>query len=188
LRDERDERRESEHHVARVSMLALGAVHAAADLELSEPGRLEAHDARADRAEGVEPLRAGPLLLAALDVPGGDVVHAGDPRECGERLGFGRPPDPAADHHADLGLVIDPGRFGRQHDGVAVADHGGGRLEEDQRLLGNHVSELRRVLAVVPSDGDDFSRPRDGHRAAPSRLGRSCKRVAKSAGAPEAAP
>ena len=45
---------------------------------------------------------------------------------------------------------------------VAGADHRGVRLEEQHRLGGHLVAELRRVLAVVAADADDLRARDDG--------------------------
>ena len=58
---------------------------------------------------------------------------------------------------ADLAFVLDPGRSRGQDDCFAFPDHARGRLQEDERLLWNFISELLCVLAVVASDADDFS-------------------------------
>jgi len=150
-----------------VPALTLDAVHPTADLELPEPYDRQRREARADRAERIKPFRAGPLLVASLQVAGGDVVHAGDASDGGERLRLAHAADTGADHDADLRFVLDPRRFGRQHDRVAVADHGRGWLEEDQRVFRDHVPELRCVLAVVAPDADDLPRPCDGHVPTP---------------------
>jgi len=167
LRSERDQGGQPEHHVMGVPPLPLDAVHATAHLELRESDLLERDHAWTQRAERVEPLGAGPLLLAPLQVAGGDVVQTGDARQRGERLRLRDPADALADHDGDLRLVLDPCRLGWQHDRVAVPDDCRGRLEEEQRLLGNDIAELRRVLAVVASHAHDLSRPRDGHLPGP---------------------
>ncbi len=41
-------------------------------------------------------------------------------------------------------------------DGVAGADHGGGRLEEGERDVGHLVAEFTGVLGVVAAEGDDL--------------------------------
>ena len=41
--------------------------------------------------------------------------------------------------------------------GLTVPDHARGRLEKDQRLLGNLVAQLLGVLAIVAADANDFS-------------------------------
>ncbi len=41
----------------------------------------------------------------------------------------------------------------------AIADHGRGRLEEEQRLLGHDVAELPGVLEVVAAHADDLAWP-----------------------------
>src|SRR2546422_8264357 len=56
------------------------------------------------------------------------------------------PPQPLPDHHPDLALEVHLRRFGRQHDGRAVPDHRGGRLQERSE---EHTSELQSRLHLV---------------------------------------
>src|SRR5256886_11010664 len=88
LRDEGNKRENGKHHVGRAAVLALFAIHPADHLELVESARVHGHDAGPDRAERVEPLRPGPLLLGPLQVPRGDVVDARDPGDARARLAF----------------------------------------------------------------------------------------------------
>jgi hypothetical protein len=45
---------------------------------------------------------------------------------------------------------------GRVGDLVAGADHGGGRLEEGERCVGDLVPQFARVLRVVAAEGHDL--------------------------------
>nr|BFE68392.1 hypothetical protein GCM10020092_016930 [Actinoplanes digitatis] len=62
-----------------------------------------------------------------------------------------------ADHHGQLGLVLDLVRLRRDPDRVVRADHRGGRLDEDQRLLRHLVAQLGGVLGVVAADADHLA-------------------------------
>lgn len=188
LRGVGDECREPECHVAGVSMLPFDAVHAAPDFEIGEARRAHGHHPWADRAERIEPLGPGPLRLAALQIARGHVVDAGDAGDGGQRLGCARAADPPAEHDPDFGFVLDPGGLRRQDDRVAVADHGGGRFEEEQRLLRDYIPKLRRVVVVIPPDADDLSGPRDGHVDRSLRSGEQMHSFSKSGDTPEAAP
>src|SRR2546430_1874998 len=168
LRDEGNKRENGKHHVGRAAVLALLAVHPAEHLELVESARVHGHHAGPDGAEGVEPLRPGPLLIGPLQVPRGDVVHAGDPGNARARLPFRGAPQRTSDDDADLALEVHLLRFGRQRDCRAVSDHGRGRLEEQQRFAGHRIPELGGVIAVIPPDPDDLARSRNTHERASS--------------------
>jgi hypothetical protein len=78
-----------------------------------------------------------------------------------ERVVLGHAPGLRADDDAELGLVVDLGRLGRQHDGIAVADQRVGPLREQQRRLREVLAALGRVVAVVEPDADDLAGTRD---------------------------
>ena len=157
-RDEGQDGGDGEHHVRGAAALALHAVHAAAHLEARQvESGADLEHPRADRAERVEALGARPLPVGVLQVAGRHVVDADDARHRRARRRLVRGREPRADHHADFALVLDAPRGGRQHDRLAVADHGGGRLQEEQRALGHRVAELGGVRAVVSADADDFA-------------------------------
>ena len=89
LGDVGDQRRQPEDQLAGAALLARLAVDGAGDLQV---GRVEAQagqvglDPRADRAEGVEALGAGPLPVALLHVPLGDVVADRVAEDAGQGL------------------------------------------------------------------------------------------------------
>src|SRR6266508_5361480 len=94
--DVRDQGRYVEDHVLGTAELAYLLVDLAAHLEV---GRVQLRlDPRADRAERVEALRAGPLRVGALQVAGGHVVGAGVTEHRGHRLVAA---DPAGALHSD---------------------------------------------------------------------------------------
>src|SRR3954447_13779594 len=128
----------------------------------------------AHRAVGVQRLADQPLLVDALQVPGGEVV---DDRVAPDVVERPLPADAApaaADDHAQLGLVV---QFLRHPvvrvDVVERAGDRGGGLREDHRRLGQRLgavgavvagaAELHDVFAVVLADGEDVPpRHRDG--------------------------
>ena len=112
------------------------------------------HHQRAHRAERVEPLGARELLLLALDVPGGDVVQARVAEDAEARLGGAHAGERAADHDAELGLVMDLLRLLGAADRLLWAHHRRRGLHEDERDGGDLGPELLRVGPVVPPDAD----------------------------------
>ncbi|GAA3295706.1 hypothetical protein GCM10020295_23540 [Streptomyces cinereospinus] len=131
---------------------------------LSVDGQLDGQVARfqaglhpgPERAGGVEALGPGPLLLAPLDVAGGDVVGAGVAEDDVLDPLAGDLTAHPADHDGQLGLVVEFLGEGGVLDLVAVADHRGGRLEEGERGVGGLVAQLTRVFGVVAAEGDDL--------------------------------
>ena len=126
-------------------------------------------DPRAERAEGVHALGAGPLAVAALQVASRDVV--GDRVAEDDLLGLlgldvlAHP----ADDHRELALEADLGRQRRRDDDrVAGADDGRVGHEEHHRLGRELVAHLGGVVGVVAPDADDLA-PRD-HRREQSHL------------------
>jgi hypothetical protein len=155
-RDVFDQRRDAEHHLARLPRLADVAVHAGLDAHVV--GVQVGLDPRPERARPVEPLRARPLIVGLLQVAERDVVPACVPEDVLERLlGTDVPRDPS-DHDGQLPLVVDPAADRQQPDRVPGTDHGGRGLEEHQRLLGHLHPELGRVRCVVLPDADDLRR------------------------------
>ena len=61
-----------------------------------------------------------------------------------------------ADDDANLALVFDLLRLRRKTNRLAGLDDRRGRLEEDERFLGDLVAKLLGVVAVVAPDTDDF--------------------------------
>jgi hypothetical protein len=62
----------------------------------------------------------------------------------------------AADLHGELGLRVDVRRLRRDRDRLARPDERVRELAEDERLGRQVVSELRRVIRIVPPDADDL--------------------------------
>ena len=103
-----DDRRDAEEHVGRRRPLHDLAVHEALDPQRLRVGHLVGSDQRrAHRAERVERLAAGPLAVAELEVPGGDVVEAGVAEDVVERLGLGDPARRPPDDDGELRLEVD---------------------------------------------------------------------------------
>ncbi len=162
-RDERHDRRDVGHqlahredHVAGGGHLAQLSVDGTGDQRV---GRLELGlDPRAERAESVEALAARPLPVGDLQVARRHVVGDGVTEDVTVgRLG-GDPTAALADDHRQLGLVLDLLRLGRQADGLALADDGAGRLEEQQRQLRDGGVVFGGVGGVIASDADDLAR------------------------------
>ncbi|EGJ74509.1 putative 2-keto-4-pentenoate hydratase/2-oxohepta-3-ene-1,7-dioic acid hydratase [Streptomyces sp. Tu6071] len=163
LGDVDDEVLDRAQHVARAPELALLAVHRALEREV---GRVEIRlDPGAERAGAVEALGAGPLLLAALGVAGGDVVGTGVAEDHVLGAFAGHLAAHAADHDGEFRLVRQLLGEGGVRDRVAGAAHGGGGLEEGDRVLGDLVAHLLGVLRVVAADGHDLAGQRGRQQA-----------------------
>ncbi len=80
------------------------------------PRRVDRDDARTHGAEGVEAFRPCPLLVAALQVAGSHVVHAGDSRDRRFRLRYRGTTQRSLKDDADLSFIFHLDRFGRQDD------------------------------------------------------------------------
>ena len=61
-----------------------------------------------------------------------------------------------ADLDGQLGLGVDVGGLGREHDRRAGADQRVVELAEEQRLGRRVVAQFRGVLRIVPADADDL--------------------------------
>src|SRR5574341_228650 len=170
---------DAEGHVRGLAMLSELTVHAAANLQPAQVSQvLDRHDPRANGAEGVEALGPGPLPVRFLEVSGGDVVGAGDAADAAQGRTLAHPVESDADHHRDLAFVLHLVRLRRQHDGLPVPDHRGGRLEKDERLLGHGVAQLLGVLGIVAADADDLGRRDDsGHGLAPGGVRTQANRM-----------
>src|SRR2546429_531072 len=60
-------------------------------------------------------------------------------------------------------FVLAPADAGRQPDWIARSDHRRPRLDEDERLGGERLAALGRMILVVQPDAHDFRR-RDGRK------------------------
>ena len=124
---------------------------------------------RADRAKGVERLPPHPLAVGELEVPRGHVVET---EVAGHRLERGldrSTADAFADDDAELRLVVDLVRHGRDHDRLAGPDQGIRPLREQQRRGGQLRPLFLRMVAVVQADADDLLGPIDGESHAARR-------------------
>ena len=135
-------------------------------------------------AEGVEALGARILHVLRLQLARGDVVEAGDAEHVVHRVGGLDVRGALADHHRHLGFVLDAAGPRRNPDLVVGTDHRALRLEEHQRLGGQLLVHLGRVILVVQADADDDRRhhrrekPMRRRRRAPARPIRSRRTVA----------
>ena len=116
------------------------------------------HDRRSDGTERVVALAPQPLVThAQLLLPRGHIVGAAVAGDVIERVVVGDVLPAAADHDAQLRLVIEVAHAGRSHDVVVRADDGVVQLGEQDGAGGRLVAELARVLTVVASDADDLA-------------------------------
>ncbi len=157
LRDVDDQVLDGVDHLAGAAQLALLAVDGELHGEVVGTGEVQVglHPG-AERAGAVEALGPGPLLLAALDVTGGDVVGAGVAEDHVLDALAGHLPAHAADDDGQLGLVVQLLRERRVLDLVTRTDDRGGRLEEGERGLGHLVAQLPRVFRVVAAERHDL--------------------------------
>ena len=68
--------------------------------------------------------------------------------------------DPAAalaDHHHQLGFMLDLLGLRRQEDGLLGADHRGGRFEEEQGHIGYLGIVFFGMLDIIAPDADDLA-------------------------------
>ena len=130
-------------------------------------------DRRPERTRGVEPLAAEPLLLAALQVAGGDVVGAGDAQDRAPGLAGSGALQPVAQHDRDLPFVLDPLALGRQHDQRVGTDDRGDGLEEDHRLGRDRLPALLGMIPEVEADAHDLAR--SGNGRAETHVGRDAR-------------
>src|SRR5512143_3463121 len=141
-------------HLPCIAVLADLAVHEAADGRF---GRVEiGDDPRPQRGERVEPLGACILHVLHLEVARGHVIDAGvseDVRRCVLLLHVLRFP---ADHHRELRLVIHALRLRRVDDLPPRIVQRGGRLEKQERLPGDRLPHLARVVPVIEAHRDDL--------------------------------
>jgi len=78
----------------------------------------------------------------------------------GHALGRDAAADPS-DHDGELALVVEVLGLGRVHDRLERTDHGGVRLEEQQRVLRHRIAQFRCVLGVVAPDPNDLAARND---------------------------
>src|SRR6266849_1771626 len=74
-----------------------------------------------------------------------------------------------ADYDGQLAFMLDALRIWSEHDGLFRTDDGRRRLEEQERLFGDFVAELRGVGGIVAADADNFAgrnRRDQAHRGA----------------------
>ncbi len=135
------------------------ARHGGPDGERAEVDAIGSHEARADRAEGVEALAERELAERRLELgPAPRHVVEGAVRADGRaRRGAAGPADARSEDERQLALVVGPRLLARDHDGRAVADQGRRVLGEDDRNLGDVELRLLGVVAVVQADADHLA-------------------------------
>lgn len=112
----------------------------------------------AEGAAGVEALAEGPLGRGELQRAGGHVVGARVAQHVGQRVRLGDVAACAADHEAQLGLVVAGAvlRGARDVDGGwEGARQGGARLGEEDGRGGQRQVGFLRVVAVVEAQAAD---------------------------------
>src|SRR5690625_4218090 len=153
-----DQGRHRVHHLGRPALLPQLAVHPGAHGEVrgievhreEGPGGAGGVEGLATRPGGV-----GTLSGAGRDVVGGGVAEHVVQRALGRHV-LGHP----GDDDGELGLVVHLGGVGGNDDGVVRAGHRGVRLEEEQRLVGHLVAQLRGMVGIVASHAHHLG-PRD---------------------------
>src|SRR5207245_10414239 len=131
-RDVADEMGDPEDHLGGGRGLAPDAVDERLDRELFG---LEARDdARTAWTERVESLGPRELDIRLLQIPGRDVVHAGEAEDVLESPLLRNEVCFTADHDTDLPLVVDALARSRQPDRLARGEDGRGGLEKKERL------------------------------------------------------
>ena len=131
-----------------------------ADAQVVRVGNLVGSDQLgSDRRERVEGLAGHPLFarLVELPVAGGDVVADGVAADILEGSLPRNMPPLSADHHDELGLIVDLLAHSGQDDGRTMADQGGRVLAEEHRFRRYRHAALGRVVAIVQPDADDLA-------------------------------
>ena len=117
------DREDIKGHVPCIAVLPLVSIHPADDLQLFERREFcQRHDARARRAERVEPLGPCPLAVGALEIPCSDVIDASDARNRVTGGGSVRPAQRLAYNDADLSFVLDLLRRPRESNRITIGD------------------------------------------------------------------
>jgi hypothetical protein len=154
---------ERENKITRVAGLSELAVNASFDGN-SGPGieLIAAHDERADWAERIKTLTAGPLSVFFLQIAGGDVVHDCITENASTNVEIdGWTETTAANNDAEFAFVIHALGNARTNNNTARRKQRRRGLEKDEGLGGNVVTEFGGMSAVIAPDANDFSR---GHR------------------------
>src|SRR2546423_2095764 len=179
LTDVADEGRHVEDQLARRAALLGLAVHLEPELEIVYVADLVGRgEKRPERREGIAALALHPLA-PTLELEGAlrviVVQHVpGDVAQGGVAVDI---PGAATDDDRQLHLPIDFGGALRDHHVVIRPADRAGRLEEDDRLFGNFLTGLARVIPIVETDADDLAGPAQG-RAQPHPLRHDGRRAA----------
>ena len=135
------------------------------------------------RTERVVALCACPLPFALAEVARRQVVRARVAEDRGLRRFLVGVPHEAVDHDGQLGLMFQDRNVPRFPDRILGADHRGGRLQREQRLLGDREADRFGDRWVVQADGDHLRRkdwreqPAVGQRrAVPREAQPACRR------------
>ena len=157
-----DQREAVEDQVLRVRVLAQLVVHPGAQAQaVGIADLVGSRDPGPDRAVRVERFPHRPRRNAELPVAHADVVHD---QVAGDRLVRAGARDvaaAAADHEAELALVIERLRDARHVHGIARTRHAGRLLVEDDRELRCLESGLGDVVGVVEADRKELWRAQD---------------------------
>ena len=138
-------------------------IHARHKLERLDIGDLvHQHQRRAAGREGVERLPGRPLARQHLDIARADIVEGHCARDIRERRVGGDLFAAPADHHRQLGLVVDLLADARQDDRAVGTGQRVAELREEDRHLGHFEAGLGRVLAIVQPEADNLVGIGDG--------------------------
>src|SRR2546423_13302054 len=161
LTDVADEGRHVEDQLARRAALLGLAVHFEPELEIVHVADLVGRgEKRPERREGIAALALHPLA-AALELEGAlrVIVVQHVPGDVAQRLVALDVRRPAAPHDGQPDLPAALGRALRDHHVVIWPADRAGRLEEDDRLFGNFLTGLARVIPIIETDAYDLARP-----------------------------
>src|SRR6266478_1700738 len=162
--DHCDQLGDAEDELVGTRILHHSAVQAALNAQPVGPRRhgIGRHQPGAERPGGIEILAHRPLRRAQLKIANRRIVEQGVARNVIEGSVALDAASSPADHHGELRLIVEGGRFAWPQDRFTVSDQTRREAREDfgiDRLL---ESAFLEVIIVVETDTEDFRRP--GHR------------------------
>ena len=122
------------------------------------------HDPLPHRTNRVKPLGSGPLPIRPLEVSSRYVIHTRQAGDGVERRCLVGPTKGLAHDDPDLTFVLHLLRRAGELNRIPVANEGRRRLEEQQRLHRDPVTQLLGVRRVVSANADDFGRAPSKHQ------------------------
>src|SRR5262245_3635027 len=152
-----------EHHVVGVRRLAHLAVDLALDLQVVRVAdQIGGDEIRSEQREAVAGLADHPLAAAALEIAGAEIVAVRVAEDVGQRLDLAHVPRAPADHDHELRFVVEAlGRDARHAHGAEMTVQRVVVLVEEDRQLGDRLTDLARVPRVVEADAQDLLRVGD---------------------------